>query len=120
MSCHGCHLKFCTTATQSAPIPNDAHHDAKHLGCALIGTLAAAMSLFKARDWWSTTSGYEEFHDIGSLCVANVDNSPSGHGEGCMMGDERESTMTHLASPVHDSHEGNPGYLGCTVVMYVT
>lgn len=48
------------------------------------------MSLFKARDWWSTTSGYEEFHDIGSLCVANVDNSPSGHGEGCMMGDERE------------------------------
>ena len=52
--------------------------------------LAAAMSLFTARDWWSTTTGYEEFHDIGSLCVANVDNSPSGHGEGCMMGDERD------------------------------
>ena len=39
------------------------------------------MSLFKARDWWSTTSGCEEFYDIGCLCVANVDNSPSGHGE---------------------------------------
>jgi len=37
------------------------------------------MSLFKARDWWSTTSGCEEFYDNGCLCVANVDNSPSGH-----------------------------------------
>lgn len=39
-----------------------------------------AMSLFKARDWWSTTSGFEEFHDLGSLCAANIDNSPNGYG----------------------------------------
>ena len=38
------------------------------------------MSLFRAREWWSTTSGYEEFHDLGCLCVANIDNSPSKNG----------------------------------------
>jgi len=39
------------------------------------------MSLFKAREWWSTTAGYEEFHDIGCLCVGNIDNSQSNEGE---------------------------------------
>ena len=38
------------------------------------------MSLFKARDWWSTTSGFEEFHDLGCLGVGNLDNSPSPFG----------------------------------------
>lgn len=33
------------------------------------------MSLFKARDWWSTTVGEEEEFDQGCLCVANIDNS---------------------------------------------
>lgn len=33
------------------------------------------MSLFKARDWWSTSVGEEEDFDQGCLCVANVDNS---------------------------------------------
>lgn len=39
------------------------------------------MSLFKAREWWSTNSGSEEFHDFGCLCVANIDNLPTGHGK---------------------------------------
>uniref|UniRef100_K1QAR1 Protein PTHB1 n=1 Tax=Magallana gigas TaxID=29159 RepID=K1QAR1_MAGGI len=33
------------------------------------------MSLFKARDWWSTTVGEEEEFDLGCLCVANIDNA---------------------------------------------
>nr|XP_047931586.1 protein PTHB1 isoform X9 [Anser cygnoides] len=33
------------------------------------------MSLFKARDWWSTTLGEKEEFDQGCLCVADVDNS---------------------------------------------
>ncbi|XP_019393982.1 PREDICTED: protein PTHB1 isoform X2 [Crocodylus porosus] len=36
------------------------------------------MSLFKARDWWSTTLGEKEEFDQGCLCVADVDNSGSG------------------------------------------
>ena len=38
------------------------------------------MSLFKARDWWSTWAGNDEEFDLGCLCVANIDNnsSPSG------------------------------------------
>nr|XP_034985952.1 protein PTHB1 isoform X1 [Zootoca vivipara] len=36
------------------------------------------MSLFKARDWWSTVVGNKEEFDQGCLCVANVDNSSSG------------------------------------------
>ncbi|XP_054847045.1 protein PTHB1 [Eublepharis macularius] len=36
------------------------------------------MSLFKARDWWSTVVGNEEEFDQGCLCVANVDNSSNG------------------------------------------
>ena len=48
--------------------------------CALIGIIIIIMSLFKTRVWWSNTSGLEEFHDFGCLCVANIDNRPSGHG----------------------------------------
>ncbi|XP_010148361.1 PREDICTED: protein PTHB1-like [Eurypyga helias] len=36
------------------------------------------MSLFKARDWWSTILGEKEEFDQGCLCVADVDNSDSG------------------------------------------
>ncbi|XP_075274771.1 protein PTHB1 [Opisthocomus hoazin] len=36
------------------------------------------MSLFKARDWWSTILGEKEEFDQGCLCVADVDNSGSG------------------------------------------
>uniref|UniRef100_A0A8C3TES9 Bardet-Biedl syndrome 9 n=1 Tax=Chelydra serpentina TaxID=8475 RepID=A0A8C3TES9_CHESE len=36
------------------------------------------MSLFKARDWWSTALGEKEEFDQGCLCVADVDNSGSG------------------------------------------
>ncbi|XP_075068684.1 protein PTHB1 isoform X2 [Mixophyes fleayi] len=36
------------------------------------------MSLFKARDWWSTTLGENEEFDQGCLSVADVDNSGSG------------------------------------------
>ncbi|XP_058039838.1 protein PTHB1 isoform X3 [Ahaetulla prasina] len=35
------------------------------------------MSLFKAREWWSTIVGNKEEFDQGCLCVANVDNSSS-------------------------------------------
>lgn len=35
------------------------------------------MSLFKARDWWSTWAGNGEDFDLGCLCVANIDNSPT-------------------------------------------
>lgn len=33
------------------------------------------MSLFKARDWWSTYAGSDEEFDLGCLCVANIDNN---------------------------------------------
>ncbi|KAM5273652.1 protein PTHB1 [Ctenodactylus gundi] len=36
------------------------------------------MSLFKARDWWSTVLGEREEFDQGCLCLADVDNSGSG------------------------------------------
>ena len=39
------------------------------------------MSLFKAREWWSTVVGEEEEFDSGCLCVANIDNHVSGTGE---------------------------------------
>ena len=39
------------------------------------------MSLFKARDWWSTTAGDNEEYDTGCLCVANIDNSPDHVGK---------------------------------------
>ena len=38
------------------------------------------MSLFKAREWWGTVSGYEEFHDLGCLALGNLDNSSAGLG----------------------------------------
>lgn len=37
------------------------------------------MSLFKARDWWSSTLGEGEEFDQGCLCVGDVDNSGTGH-----------------------------------------
>ncbi|XP_058152772.1 protein PTHB1 isoform X1 [Dasypus novemcinctus] len=36
------------------------------------------MSLFKARDWWSTVLGKKEEFDQGCLCLADVDNSGNG------------------------------------------
>uniref|UniRef100_A0A8C0GBL6 Bardet-Biedl syndrome 9 n=1 Tax=Chelonoidis abingdonii TaxID=106734 RepID=A0A8C0GBL6_CHEAB len=39
------------------------------------------MSLFKARDWWSTTLGEKEEFDQGCLCVADIDNSGSGQAK---------------------------------------
>mmetsp|Transcript_80274 Transcript_80274/g.260005 ORF Transcript_80274/g.260005 Transcript_80274/m.260005 type:complete len:873 (-) Transcript_80274:89-2707(-) len=36
------------------------------------------MSLFQAREWWSTQSGQDEDFDVGCLCVANIDNEPGG------------------------------------------
>uniref|UniRef100_A0AAV2MEY8 PTHB1 N-terminal domain-containing protein n=1 Tax=Knipowitschia caucasica TaxID=637954 RepID=A0AAV2MEY8_KNICA len=37
------------------------------------------MSLFKARDWWSSILGEGEEFDQGCLCVGDVDNSGTGH-----------------------------------------
>jgi len=39
------------------------------------------MSLFKARDWWSTSVGEDEEFDQGCLCVANVDNNNDELGQ---------------------------------------
>lgn len=36
------------------------------------------MSLFKAREWWSTVVGENEIFDIGCLCVADILNCGSG------------------------------------------
>lgn len=36
------------------------------------------MSLFRSRDWWSTTCGSDEQFDNGCLCVANIDNASDG------------------------------------------
>eukprot|EP00434_Breviolum_minutum_P020724 symbB.v1.2.018277.t1/scaffold1453.1/size117824/7 len=36
------------------------------------------MSLFQAREWWSTQVSEDEEFDVGCLCVANVDNEPNG------------------------------------------
>uniref|UniRef100_A0ABI7WEI3 Bardet-Biedl syndrome 9 n=1 Tax=Felis catus TaxID=9685 RepID=A0ABI7WEI3_FELCA len=38
------------------------------------------MSLFKARDWWSTVLGEKEEFDQGCLCLADVDNTGNGQG----------------------------------------
>jgi len=36
------------------------------------------MSLFKAREWWCTTVGENEFFDLGCLCVADITTTRSG------------------------------------------
>uniref|UniRef100_A0AAV2MF42 Bardet-Biedl syndrome 9 n=1 Tax=Knipowitschia caucasica TaxID=637954 RepID=A0AAV2MF42_KNICA len=41
--------------------------------------LSSGMSLFKARDWWSSILGEGEEFDQGCLCVGDVDNSGTGH-----------------------------------------
>eukprot|EP00742_Colponemidia_sp_Colp-10_P002939 GILJ01003136.1.p1 GENE.GILJ01003136.1~~GILJ01003136.1.p1 ORF type:complete len:868 (-),score=153.08 GILJ01003136.1:19-2622(-) len=33
------------------------------------------MSLFQAREWWSTRAGTDEEYDRGSVCVGNIDNA---------------------------------------------
>lgn len=36
------------------------------------------MSLFQAREWWCAQAGQDEEFDTGCLCIANIDNEPSG------------------------------------------
>lgn len=43
--------------------------------------IRGSMSLFKARDWWSAALGEGEEFDQGCLCVGDVDNSGTGHGQ---------------------------------------
>lgn len=39
------------------------------------------MSLFQAREWWTTwCGGADEEFDQGSLCIGNIDNSQNNHG----------------------------------------
>ena len=40
------------------------------------------MSLFKAREWWSTVAGYEELHTTGSLALASVNVHENFTGKG--------------------------------------
>ncbi len=54
------------------------------------------MSLFKAREWWATTSGFEEFHDLGCLSVGNIDNDPSGFGKRADAMHTHTNTMTNI------------------------
>lgn len=43
-------------------------------------TSCVAMSLFSSKVWWENKPGNVEEFDVGGLCVANVDNDPSGAG----------------------------------------
>lgn len=56
------------------------------------------MSLFKARDWWSTVLGEKEEFDQGCLCLADVDNSGNGQGDGAQA--EDLLLEVHLRDPV--------------------
>lgn len=49
--------------------------------CSSLCPVGGAMSLFKARDWWSGALGEGEEFDQGCLCVGDVDNSGTGHGQ---------------------------------------
>ena len=46
---------------------------------------AHTMSLFLARDFWSTKAAPGEEFDKGCLCVANVDNEPDGKAKVCVV-----------------------------------
>ena len=54
------------------------------------------MSLFKARDWWSTWAGSEEDFDLGCLCVANIDNDASPSGRDIWIVDKETLVLYNL------------------------
>ncbi|XP_054548437.1 protein PTHB1 isoform X2 [Talpa occidentalis] len=56
------------------------------------------MSLFKARDWWSTVLGEKEEFDQGCLCLADVDNTGNGLGDGAQA--EDLLLEVHLRDPI--------------------
>lgn len=53
------------------------------------------MSLFKARDWWSAALGEGEEFDQGCLCVGDVDNSGTGHGQ-CVVSIQTAGRLLHV------------------------
>ncbi|NXL60565.1 PTHB1 protein, partial [Chordeiles acutipennis] len=68
------------------------------------------MSLFKARDWWSTTLGENEEFDQGCLCVADVDNSGSGQDK-IIVGSYMGYLRIFNPHPVKPGDEIQPGDL---------
>ncbi len=38
------------------------------------------MSLYKAREWWSTSCGHEEEYETRSLVIGSIDSSSSEQG----------------------------------------
>lgn len=68
------------------------------------------MSLFKARDWWSTVLGEKEEFDQGCLCLADVDNSGNGQG--------KQRKTRHLGVKLdRDELKRRPFYPG-VIIMY--
>lgn len=39
------------------------------------------MSIFQIKEWWSTSVGNNEEFDKQSICISNVDNSPTNENK---------------------------------------
>jgi hypothetical protein len=57
------------------------------------------MSLFSSKVWWENKPGNVEEFDVGGLCVANVDNDPSGAGLVCVSLMFQDILSRHLLVP---------------------
>ncbi|XP_071103490.1 protein PTHB1-like [Haliotis cracherodii] len=73
------------------------------------------MSLFKIRDWWSTTVGEDEEFDQGCLCVANIDNSSDGIDK-IILGSYNGILRIFNPSPTK-SESGSSGYKAEDVML---
>lgn len=62
------------------------------------------MSLFKAREWWSTVCGEREEFDRGCLCVGNIDNEPNNKS-GILF----DSISLHRCCYDHNGHDDDDG-----------
>ncbi|XP_058878862.1 protein PTHB1 isoform X2 [Acipenser ruthenus] len=65
------------------------------------------MSLFKARDWWSSSVGQDEEFDQGCLCVANIDNSATGHDK-IILGSYMGFLRVYAPNPSNPGEAMNP------------
>lgn len=77
------------------------------------------MSLFKARDWWSTVLGEKEEFDQGCLCLADVDNSGNGqvlHDDQKRASDNQELELQVVLSHLVSARAWDPALMYARVI----
>ena len=77
------------------------------------------MSIFQAKEWWSTTVGENEEFDHNSICIANIDNDQTTFEDKIIIGsfegklrifrpNRKKNNQYHVEDLIIEKNMGHP------------